>query len=160
MAASRKRKPSRGRCPRRATPPMLVSRGLMDDELELRERQFVEAFSGGWANKDHFDSLADMRNVTTIAAAEKDDQQVLDICNAMSIPLQNIRIRYQETGRFGATGDELRLMRAFVEVYRDFWMRQPVRLYEDACDGLQRHLNNTESKEVNHDQHPTRHPDL
>jgi len=122
---------------RRAVPPMLVNRGLMDGELSMREHQFVEAFSGGWADKEHFDSLTDMRNVLTIAAAHKDDQQMLAMCHAMSIPLQNIRARHAQTGRMGVTGDELRLMREFVEVYRDFWLRQPVSLYEESVDALQ-----------------------
>lgn len=121
----------------RATPPMLVNRGLRDDELQMREIQFVEAFSGGWAGKEHFDSLADMRNVLAIAADHKNDQEALHMANAMSIPLQNIRLRYAQTNRFGVTGDELRLMREFVEFYRDFWMRQPVALYESAVAALE-----------------------
>ena len=32
---------------RPATPPMLVNRGLIDGDLELRERMIVEAFAGG-----------------------------------------------------------------------------------------------------------------
>lgn len=122
---------------RRATPPMLINRGLHDDELQMMEIQLVEAFAGGWANKEHFDSLADMRNVMCLAAAHKDDQQAIDMANAMSIPLQNIRLRYAQTDRFGVTGDELRLMREFVEFYRDFWLRQPVALYESAVASLE-----------------------
>ena len=29
--------------------PMLINRGLQNDDLELRERMLVEAFAGGWA---------------------------------------------------------------------------------------------------------------
>lgn len=123
----------------RATPPMLVNRGLRDRELSTSELMTVKAFTGGWATEEHFDKLTDMRNVLTIAAAKKDDESALNICEAMSIPLQNIRIRYIQTGRFGCTGDELMMMQAFVEFYRDFWLRQPLRLYEDSGDCLNRH---------------------
>lgn len=128
------------RRPRPLTPPMLVNRGLMNDELETRERMLVEAFAGGWADKEHFDSIADMRNVLTLAAAHKDDKQILSICDAMRIPMGNIRERYTQSGRMGVTGDELKLMRVFLDVYRDFWMRQPVKLYEVACEELSRAL--------------------
>lgn len=133
----RKRSPRR---PRAVSPPMLINRGLQNDALELRERQFVEAFAGGYAGKEHFDSLADMRNVLTIAAAHKDDTQTLSACDGMRIALQNVRARHAASGRMGVTGDELQMMRSFCDVYRDFWLRQPVSLYEAAVDGLQRAL--------------------
>lgn len=122
--------------PRPATPPMLVGRGLVNDQLEMKERAIVEAFSGGWAGKDHFDELADMRNVLTLAAAYKDDKQAIGMCDAMRIPMGNIRERFAKTGRMGVTGEEMKLLRVFLDVYRDFWMRQPVALYLMACDEL------------------------
>ena len=118
--------------------PMLVSRGIHNTDIEIRERMFVEAFANGYAGKEHFDNLTDMRNVLVIAAAHKDDQHTIDICNAMSIPLQAIRERHAKTGRMGVTGEELKMMRVFVEVYRDWWLMQTVGLYEKACDELQR----------------------
>lgn len=124
--------------PRPKTPPMLVNRGLSEQEIETRERMLVEAFAGGWAGPDHYDGLADMRNVMTIAAAYKGDQSALAICNAMRIPMSNMRLRHAETGRLGVTGDELKLLRAFADAYRDFWIRQPVKLYTAACDELAR----------------------
>lgn len=133
---------------RPTSPPMLINRGMINDDLERRERMSVEAFAGGWAATEHFDSLADMRNVLTIAAAHKDDAQVLAMCDAMRIPMGNIRERYAKSGRMGVTGDELALMREFVTVYRDFWMRQPVSLYEAAVDGLQRALNAPQEHEA------------
>jgi hypothetical protein len=138
----------RKRCSRKIralSAPMLINRGLQNDELEMRERQFVEAFAHGYAEKIHFDSLADMRNVLIIAAAHKDDTKVIELCNAMSIPLQAIRERHAKTGKFGATGEELKMMRAFCGVYKDWWMRQPVSIYEAAVDGLQRTIYGTVS---------------
>jgi len=84
--------------PKRISPPMLVSRGMICKELELRERMIIEAFSGGWAGPEHFDNVVDMRNVLTIGGAHKDDQQILSFCHAMSILVHNIRTRHSETG--------------------------------------------------------------
>ena len=124
--------------PRPATPPMLVNRGLIDGDLELRERMIVEAFAGGWATTQHFDELADMRNVLTLAAAYKEDTDALAMCDAMRIILGNLRDLHADTGQFLVIGDELRMLRLFTEFYRDWWLRQPVALYENACDELGR----------------------
>ena len=124
--------------PRPACPPMLVSRGLVNEELEIRERMIVEAFSGGWAGESHYDEITDMRNVLTIAADHQHDQSTLAMCHAVRIPMANIRQRYAETKRMGITGDELRLLREFLDCYRDFWMRQSTSMYLMACDALNR----------------------
>lgn len=124
---------------RHASPPMLVSFGLAPPDIEARERMFVEAFAGGWAGKDHFDQLTDMRNILTIAAAEKDDEETLSMCEAMRIVMMNVRIRFEQVKKFGVSGDELTLMRTFIDVYRDFWLRQPTRLFHDSVDALDRH---------------------
>lgn len=122
--------------PRPLTPSMLVNRGLIEADIENRERMLVESFAGGWATPDHFDNIADMRNILTIAATYKRDQSMLNVCDAMRIPMANLRERHARTGRLGLTGDELQLMRHFVDAYRDFWIRQPVKLYLMACDAL------------------------
>ena len=132
---SRKRSHRRKRA---VSAPMLVVRGLINDDIETGERMLIEAFVGGWATTQHFDNLADMRNAMTLAAAHQDDKSALALCDAMRIPMGNLRDRYAATGRFGVSGDELQLLRVFVDGYRDFWMRQPVSLYEAACDELNR----------------------
>ena len=122
--------------PRPVSVPMLINRGLKEADIETQERMIVEAFVGGWATTHHFDCLVDMRNVLVLAAAYKADSNAMTLCDAMRIPMGNLRERYAKTGRFGLTGDELQLVRAFVDYYRDFWIRQPVSLYEQACDEL------------------------
>lgn len=118
--------------------PMLINRGLQNADIETQERMLVEAFAGGWATTHHYDCLVDMRNVLTLAGAYKEvqDSSVITICDAMRIPLANIRERHAKTGRMGVTGEELQLLRVFGGFYADFWMRQPVALYELACDEL------------------------
>lgn len=133
---------------RSAMPPMLVRR---TDTLEIRERMIIESFAGGWAGREEFDSLVDMRNVLAIAMAYKAEQGALDIAAAMRIAIGNIRDRHAETGRMGVTGDELALLREFCSVYRDFWMRQNVHLYAVCVAELERAIgdngpNNSDDK--------------
>lgn len=132
------RKCSRYR-PRAVSAPMLVNRGLQETAIDTQELMLEKAFAGGWATTEHFDNLVDMRNVLTLATARKDDASAVAMSEAMRIPLANLRERYAKTGRFGLTGDELQLVRAFIDFYRDFWLRQPVSLYEWACDELGKH---------------------
>lgn len=131
--------------PRPISAPMLVNRGIQENAIDTRELMMVQAFSGGWATTHHFDNLADMRNALTLAAAHKDDESALAMCEAMRVIFANLRERHARTGRFGLTGDELQLLRQFVDLYRDFWLRQPVSLYEWACDEIGKHnLSNQE----------------
>ncbi len=120
--------------PKRVSPPMLINRGLQNNYYETKERMIAEAFSGGWATERHFDELCDMRSVLMLAAAHKDDQGVLSLCQAMSIVMNNIRARYAENQRMGVSGDEVKLLREFCGIYADFWLRQSVGMYERCCD--------------------------
>ena len=124
--------------PRQATPPMLVNRGLVNTDLETRERMAVEAFCLGFATTEHYDHLADMRDCLLLAAAAKGDANTIAMCRASGIALMNIADRYKETGRMGTTGDELAVLREFCTTYRDYWLRQPVTAYESAVAMLDR----------------------
>ena len=130
------RKRCHTRTRRTATPPMLINRGLINTELETVERMSVEAFSGGWATTDHFDTLADMRDCLLLAAAHKRDAETIGMCRAVGIALMNIRDRYTRTQRMGVAADELQVLREFCTTYRDYWLRQSVSAYEAACDAL------------------------
>lgn len=139
----------RKRCHRTRRPvsaPMLINRGLVNAEFETRERMFVEAFRLGYAGKEHFDNLADMRDCLLLAAAAKGDANTIAMCRASGVALSNIADRYKQTGRMGATGDELTVLREFCTTYRDYWLRQPVTAYEAAVATLDRArlLNQTE----------------
>lgn len=111
----------------------MVERSLCENDVEIAERMLVEAFAGGWATTKHFDGLANMRNVLTIAAAYKADKGVLRVCDMMRIPMANLRERHEKTGRMGLTGEELKLIRVFADTYRDFWKRQTLALFKAAC---------------------------
>lgn len=125
---------TRKRCNRQIRPasaPMLVSR---TETIETSELMIVEAFAGGWATTWHFDALVDMRNAMTIAQAYRADESAKTICEAMRAPLAAMRERYAKTKRMGVTGDELQLLRVFVDYYRDFWLRRPLALYQAVCN--------------------------
>ena len=109
-------------------PMMVVMHNLPD--LSLTERLSVEAFAGGWANSDHYDNLADCRNIMTLAAAEKQDAQALEICDMGYVALSNIRDRRVKTGRLGASGEELKALRAMTDFSEDWWKRQAGGLFE------------------------------
>lgn len=119
---------------------MLVMRGLCNDRLEVRERMAVEAFSGGWATIEHFDTIADMQGVLVLAGSTSEQRKptMLYAKNEVGPVLGSIRARYERTGKMGCNAEELKVLRGFVTRYRDFWLKQPLALYETACAELQR----------------------
>lgn len=120
--------------------PMLVMRGLCNDRLETRERMAVEAFAGGWARFEHFDTIADMHGVLILAGSTSDKRKpaMLYARNTLGPVLGSIRDRYHRTGKMGCNAEELKVLRGFVSLYRDFWLKQPLALYEVACQELQK----------------------
>jgi len=122
-------------------PPMLVMRGLCNDKLELRERSAVEAFALGYATSEHFDTLASMQGVLILAGctSERRAPAALYARDVLGKAMESIRARHAKTGKLGCNAEELKVLRGFVSRYRDFWIRQPMELYEAACHELQRH---------------------
>lgn len=128
------------RCHRRAATPRVPMIVVMQNipDLSITERLSVKAFAGGFANTDHFDNLADCRDIMTLAAAEKDDQQTLTMCELALHALLGIKERYARTQRMGASGEELQALRALVDVSEDFWKRQSGSLFERHYTALKR----------------------
>lgn len=116
---------------RRCAAPTLVAY-LLNPEVSTQERMSVEAIRSGWAEPCHFDVLADCRDMLALAAAEKNDRPTLAICELGLIALQNIKDRYLERQRIGASGDELQALQALVDVSEDFWKRQSGSRFIDA----------------------------
>lgn len=123
-----------------ASPPMLVMRGLKNDETEVRERMAVEAFALGYATAEHFDILCAMQGVLILAGSTSDKRApaMHYARNVLGKVMESIRVRHAETGKLDCTAEELQVLRGFVSMYRDFWLRAPVSLYEAACAELQR----------------------
>jgi len=122
---------------RRLVAPTLVAYHL-NPEVSLQERGAVLALRGGWATTDHFNVLADCRDMLILAASEKNDQSALAACNLAGIALMNLKDRYAEKKRMGATGDELQALDLLCDVSDDFWRRQPGSLFIDAEAALSR----------------------
>lgn len=53
--------------------------------------------------------------------------------------LQKIAQRYQRTKVMSVTTGERKVLGEFITRYREFWLRQPLELYESACVALQEH---------------------
>lgn len=121
-------------------PPMLVMRGLQNDKIETRERMAVEAFALGFATAEHFDTLVAMQGVLILAGSTsaKRKPAMLYARNVLGKTMESIRERHSRTGKLGCNADELKVLRGFVSMYRDFWLRAPLELYTAACAELQR----------------------
>lgn len=104
----------------------------LNPEVSTQERMAVLAIEQGFATEAHFDVLADCLDMLGLAAAEKNDTQTTAACELALVAMQNIKARYFDLNRLGATGDELQALHLLVDVSEDFWKRQPGSLFIDA----------------------------
>lgn len=116
---------------RRCAAPTLVAYHL-NPEVSTQERLSVIAIKSGWATTSHFDVLADCRDMLTLAAGRKNDASTLVVCELGLVALENIKARYLERQRIGASGEEIQALQALVDVAEDFWKRQSGALFIDA----------------------------
>ena len=131
---------SRKRCKRvirRALAPTIVALHL-NPEVCLQERGAVLAVRGGWATTDHFNVLADCRDMLMLAANERDDKSAIAACTVAGIALMNMKDRHSEKGKIGATGDEIQALELLLDASEDFWKRQSGGLFVDAEAALSR----------------------
>lgn len=105
------------------TAPAMVAL-LLNPEVSTQERMAVVAIRQGFATTSHFNVLADCRDVLTLAAAEQNDRQTLAVCELALVALENVKERYFERQRIGASGDELQALQVLVDQSEDFWKRQ------------------------------------
>lgn len=105
-------------------------------EVSITERMAIDSFAGGWADKTHFNVLLDCYQLLALAADHKDATDELTICELAHIALANIRDRYDQTGKFGMTGDERKALIQLADVSQDFWKRQSGELFRLAHIGL------------------------
>ena len=145
---------SRKRCKRvirRIVAPTCVAL-LLNPEVSLQERGAILALRGGWAEGSHYNVLADCRDMLMLAASEKNDMDAIAVCDLAGVALLNIKDRYKEKQRFGATGDELKALELLTDVSENFWARQSGGLFVDAEAALSRaremHANEANMKEA------------
>lgn len=141
--SARRSSSKRPRCDRNADsrPPMLVMRGIRNDEIEVRERMAVEAFALGYATAEHFDYLADMHGLMILAGctSEKRRHAATYAKTVLGPVLLSIKSRYLDDGKFSCLKSELDVLRGFVSRYKGFWMNQPTELFIAAVKELQEH---------------------
>jgi hypothetical protein len=85
--------------------------------------------------------LADMHSVMLLAGSTDDSRKwAWTYCTEVTGPaLQKIAQRYQRTKVMSVTTGERKVLGEFITRYREFWLRQPLGLYEAACAALQEH---------------------
>lgn len=104
-----------------ASPTMVAM--CVKPEVGLIQHTALMAFAGGWASNQHFSTLVDVADHLLLGSNDK-DEGAQNLAHAGRLALMNISERYQKTKKIGASGDELRMLRAMVEVSEDFWSRQ------------------------------------
>lgn len=124
---------------RPAVVPCLVAVGL-NTTHEATMLQAVQSFRAGRATADHFLDLCDARDITVIAhnAQGRDVPGMVPAMEAAQIALLNIRDRHKDTGRFGASADELATLALLVDTYTNYWLAQSGHLYGLAREELRR----------------------
>lgn len=127
------------RAHRPKTPPCLIAVG-MNNKHEGAMYSAVQAFRRGEATADHFLDLCDTRDITAIAhnMQGRHVDGLRAVMDAAEIALLNIRDRHKETGRFGASADELATLALLVDTYTNFWLAQSGDLYGRAREELRR----------------------
>jgi hypothetical protein len=133
---------SRKRChrrPREARTPTLVALAIVP-ELEIAERLALQAFVEGRADTEAFDTLADVRDMLTLAAGSVEG--VGAICELGYVALANIKDRAEETSVLEATDDEIQALQALVDFACDWWRRQAGTVYATAYNRLREERKN------------------
>lgn len=133
-------------------------------EVEMQEHLCLVAFKSGSAGPEHWNSLAECRNVLMWGAAHKreearrdgtdasDYQAIVDLCLRVKTAMLDVAKREQKTGRLGLNAEQLELIAACVMTSADFWPQQPAWLFRE-CVAAVRRLNPhtiTPSKQKRH----------
>ena len=129
--------------------PMLVMRGIKNDDVELRERMAAHALINGFATEEHFDMLIDMQGMMVLAGSVSRKWAYDYAKDVVGPVLVAIKIRYGRTKTLSATTKEKEVLKSFPTRYREFWLRQPTELYEAAAHALQEHYNQLREEKKN-----------
>ena len=110
---------------------MLVTRTLHDTNLSLREHTAVLALTRGVATTRHYDTILTANNLLLLAGtSDKSRAYIIDYAqNTIGKALLGIKARYERTGKLGCNADEMKVLKAFPENQKQFWLRQTGELY-------------------------------
>ena len=116
--------------------PMLIYRTINENDVETAEYMAVHAFAHGFAQKSHFDKLIDLMNLMLVAGqTDKSRKYLIQYIDAKIKPvLGSIKTRYENTGKLGVSGDELKELRNMLQVNKYFWLKQTGALYTFCCE--------------------------
>lgn len=131
------RKHSRRRV-RPCNPPTLVALHCAP-EVGITERLAVEGIAHGWATATHFNQLLECADLLLLAATEKKADAEVEIAHLGRTALANIRDRFHQMQRIGASGEELKALRVLVDISEDWWKRQSGALFKEAVEALDRY---------------------
>ena len=124
-------------------------------EYETRLRLAVDSLRDGWMQVSQFDDLADTIDMLRIGLAsyskQKPDPSTEAAVEAGYIAVMNVRQRYLEKGKFGATGEELKAVQLLAETSLDYWNRRSGALFHFACEQL-RAMRAEQSKQFKEEQ--------
>ena len=111
--------------------PVLVQR-LIQPEVETKQHACILAFSRGFADQTHFDTMLLEMNLLLVAGqTDKKRKYAVDFAfNTIKPALQNIKERVYKTGKFGVNAEELHAIKQLIEFSREFWQKQTGQLYE------------------------------
>lgn len=118
--------------------PGLIVQFIAQD-YEIRLRSSVDAFRLNYAEATHYNDLSDCVDLMTIADATgyaKKDDGAMGVAKLAAVALWNIKVRFDEHGKFGATGDEMRALELLANTSLDYWSRRSGALYSYAYQKL------------------------
>ena len=124
---------------RNATIPGLVAQAACP-EYETRLRLAVDSLRDGWMQASQYDDLADTIDMLYIGINSY-SQQKPDPSTEVAIvvcreAMMSIRDRFIRTGKFVATGEELKAVQLLADVSLDYWSRRSGALFAFACEQL------------------------
>lgn len=110
----------------------------VDVRYETKLRNAVASFKFGYASAAQFNDLCDTQDLLTIGNGMfgRTDESVNVALQITLVALQNIRDRFYETKKLGATGDEIKALHLLAETSIDFWNRRSGALYHAAYSEL------------------------
>ena len=106
-------------------------------EVELTEHLCLAAFRAGRATGDHWNHLAECRNVLIFGAGHcretarkagedaSEYQAVMDLCNRAKTAMLAVKDREQRTGKMGLNAEEMEIIAAVIMTSGEFWPLQP-----------------------------------
>lgn len=113
--------------------PVLIQ-SYIQPEVETKQYACVLAFTNGFANQEHFDTLLLTMNLLLVAGqTDKKRKYAVNFAfNDIKPQLQSIKDRVYKSGKFVVNSEELTAIKKLIDFSREFWQRQTGQLY-DFC---------------------------